>query len=203
MSDALKNRQSILANPALDGRDGVADEDRVPDVAERVQRAANGDRLAQQALFQELFPIVHKHLSFVLGFGPTVDDAVQDSMLQIHRALPSFRGESSLSTWALSIASRTAARHTARERKHRAEELEEEMRASPYGEQATHATELRLMVKALGTLSMKKRLAFVLFAILDCSAIEAGEILGVSPNTAASRFRHARQELLDNLERHV
>lgn len=196
MSGALKNRQSILANPAID-------DDRASELAERVQRAANGDRLAQQALFQALFPVIHKHLSFVLGFGPTVDDAVQDSMLQIHRALASFRGESSLTTWALAIASRTAARHTARERKHRGETLDEDMRASPYGAEATRATELRLMVKALGTLSMKKRLAFVLIAILDCSAIEAGEVLGVSPNTAASRFRHARQELLDNLERHA
>jgi DNA-directed RNA polymerase specialized sigma24 family protein len=38
-------------------------------------------------------------------------------------------------------------------------------------------------------------------AILDCSATEAGEILGTSANTAASRYRHARQELLAILER--
>lgn len=161
------------------------------------RRAVDGDRGALQALFRELFPLVHKHLSFVLGFGPLVDDAVQESMLRIHRALPGFRGESQVATWALAIASRTAARHARRERRHQGEELPAMIAESLYGhDTAAAGGELLLMVKALGRLTLKKRLAFVLFAVLDCSATEAGEVLRISPNTAASRFRHARQELL-------
>src|SRR5262245_31665252 len=83
-------------------------------------RAASGDRAALQALFTRLFPVVHKHVSFVLGFGAAVEDAVQDCMLAIHRALPGFRHQASLTTWALAIASRVAIRHARRERKHRA-----------------------------------------------------------------------------------
>ena len=203
MPGALKNRQTILASPDAAPLATTLLPQEPADRHRLVQRAANGDRAAQQAVFQELFPLVHKHLSFVLGFGPTVDDAVQDSLLRIHRALPSFRGESSLATWALAIASRTAFKHGVRERKHHGEELDEATRASPYGHsEATSSTELRLLVKALGHVSLKKRLAFVLIAILDYSANEAGDVLGVSANTAASRFRHARQELLDYLERH-
>jgi RNA polymerase sigma-70 factor (ECF subfamily) len=166
------------------------------------QRAVAGDRSALQELFRALFPLVHKHLSFVLGFSPMVEDAVQESMLGIHRALPGFRGEASIATWALAIASRTAVRHARRERRHQVEELDRAIGESIYGhDSAAGGGELVLMIKALGSLTLKKRLAFVLFAILDCSATEAGEVLGTSPNTAASRYRHARQELLAQLER--
>jgi RNA polymerase sigma-70 factor (ECF subfamily) len=164
------------------------------------QRAVAGDRSALQSLFRALFPLVHKHLSFVLGFSPLVEDAVQESMLGIHRALPRFRGEAAITTWALTIASRIAARHARRERRHQAEELDRAIADSIYGhDTAASAAEMQLLVKALGQLTVKKRLAFVLFAILDCSATEAGQVLGTSPNTAASRYRHARQELLDHL----
>lgn len=202
MSEAAKTRQTIWRDA------DTATADSSPGhPGEFVQRAAAGDRAAQQALFQELFPLIYKHLGFVLGFGPMVEDAVQDSMLQIHRALPGFRGESSVTTWALAIASRTATRHAMRERKHRSvttgavaiDELGPTLFAPA---DVAASTELRLLVKALARLTVKKRLAFVLIALLDCSATEAGEILGISPNTAASQFRHARQELLDHMERH-
>jgi RNA polymerase sigma-70 factor (ECF subfamily) len=177
------------------------------ELRELAGRAVAGDRSALQALFRELFPLVHKHLSFVLGFGALVDDAVQESMLRIHRALPGFRGEAAVATWALAIASRTAIKHAQRERRHRADDIDRTVdRAigeSLYGaDAASSGAELVLLVKALGQLTPKKRVAFVLFAILDCSATEAGEVLGTSPNTAASRYRHARQELLDHLAQH-
>jgi DNA-directed RNA polymerase specialized sigma24 family protein len=69
-------------------------------------------------------------------------------------------------------------------------------------ESTTSGIELELLIRALGRLKLKKRQAFVLMAILDYSAAEAGEILHISANTAASRCRHARQELLDHMERH-
>jgi RNA polymerase sigma-70 factor, ECF subfamily len=173
-----------------------------PDLAGLARRAVGQDRAALQVLFRALFPLVHKHLSFVLGFGPLVEDAVQESMLHIHRALPGFRGDASVATWALTIASRTAVKYARRERKHQAGELDRALAESLFGHATTtSSSELLLMVKALGRLSVKKRVAFVLFAILDCSATEAGEVLGTSPNTAASRYRHARQELLAQLER--
>ena len=168
---------------------------------ELARHAAGGDRAAMQTLFTALFPVVHKHLSFVLGFGPLVEDAVQESMLRIHRALPGFRGESSLATWALAIASRTATKHARRERRHQGASLDGIDTAIYGGEAASAGGELVLLVKALDRLHVKKRIAFVLMAILDYSAAEAGAVLGTSPNTAASRYRHARQELLAHISR--
>lgn len=52
-----------------------------------------------------------------------------------------------------------------------------------------------MLRRTLATLSPKKRDAFVLMAIFELSAEEAGRALGTFANTAASRFRHARAEL--------
>jgi RNA polymerase sigma-70 factor, ECF subfamily len=170
-----------------------------PDLQELTRRARE-DRAALRDLFAALFPRIHKHLSFLLGFSSLVDDAVQESMLQIHRALPAFRGESSVETWALAIASRTAFKQARRERKHLAESLDV-TDLGVYGpEDVVAGAEWRLLVKALGRLHIKKRIAFVVMGILEHSATEAGEILGTSANTAASRYRHARHELLEILK---
>jgi DNA-directed RNA polymerase specialized sigma24 family protein len=107
-----------------------------------------------------------------------------------------------VTTWALRIATRTAFKYARRERRHHGEDLDRAIAESVYGhDSAAAGGELAMMVKALGRLSLKKRLAFVLFAILDCSATEAGEVLEINPNTAASQFRHARQDLIEQLER--
>jgi RNA polymerase sigma-70 factor (ECF subfamily) len=169
---------------------------------EQVARAAAGDRAALQEVFARLFPVVHKHVGFLLGFGPLVEDAVQDCMLEIHRALPGFRHQASLSTWALAITSRVAIRHARGERRRRGVEVDAvELDLALYSNQDVEVDgELALLARSLGKIGFKKRVAFVLMAILECSATEAGEILGVSANTAASRFRHARQELLSLLD---
>jgi len=195
---AGKPRQNI--SPPGDRFGAATDPEQLRELA---RQAVAGDRDALQGVFAALFPLIHKHLSFVLGFGPLVEDAVQDSMLAIHRALPGFRGEASVATWALAIASRTCARYARRERKHRVADVGRAIEDALFSaDSTTSGIELELLVRALGRLKLKKRQAFVLMAILDYSASEAGEILNTSANTAASRCRHARQELLDHMERH-
>ena len=70
----------------------------IPSLVSLADRARDGDDRARATLFARLYPLVRKHVSFVLGFDPATDDAVQESMVQIFRALPKFRGESSPST---------------------------------------------------------------------------------------------------------
>jgi DNA-directed RNA polymerase specialized sigma24 family protein len=52
-----------------------------------------------------------------------------------------------------------------------------------------------MLQRALAALSPKKRDAFVLMEIFELSQEEAGRVLGVPANTAASQCRHARAEL--------
>lgn len=146
------------------------------------------------ALIAELYPVVRKHLSFLCGFHPATDDAVQESMLAIYRALPRFRGDSSPTTWALAIASRIGRRHLRRER--RLHQAPPELAPSPEGfEPLARSAELVLLIRALEALAPKKREAFILMAIFELTAKEAAAVLGTFSNTAASRYRHARSEL--------
>jgi DNA-directed RNA polymerase specialized sigma24 family protein len=58
------------------------------------------------------------------------------------------------------------------------------------------AAELAMLRRALAALTPKKRDAFVLMAIFELSAEEAGSVLDIPSNTAASQCRHARAEVL-------
>ena len=138
-----------------------------------------------------LYKSVRKQLWFRLGNGALTDDAVQESMLAIYRGLPQFRGEADPRTWAITIATRTALRMRKREARY----LYTADAGDHLATMFTDAAELMLLQRGLAQLAEKKRDAFVLMGILEMSATEAGRALGVFANTAASRFRHAREEL--------
>ena len=156
--------------------------------------AKAGESDAQTELMARLYPPIRKHIGFVMGFTAIVEDVVQESMVAIYRALPTFRGDSSPKTWALTIATRIAWKHQKHERRH-AKEISSTADLALYDLNQDAVAETVFLAKAISRLSSKKREIFVVMAILEMSAKEAAQILGISANTAASRFRHAREEL--------
>src|SRR6187401_3434568 len=72
------------------------------------QRAASGDRGAQRELFVAQRASVHHALFRILGSNRELEDLVQDAFIEIFRALPSFRGDSTLGRWCQTIAVRVA-----------------------------------------------------------------------------------------------
>lgn len=151
-----------------------------------------------EAALAELYPLVRKHLGFLLGFHSLAEDAVQESMLAIYLALPGFRGQSTRTTWALAIASRVGRRYLRREE--RLSRSPGELAPAPAGfDPPAGSAELLLLIRCLERLPPKKREAFILMAIFELSAREAAAVLGTFANTAASRYRHARNELHDLL----
>lgn len=165
---------------------------------ETLQKAQGGGREAQEEVFAYLYPLVRKHLYFVLGtrLQQGLDEATQESMLQIFRGLPKFRGDAKLATWALRIAIRQAHRYASHSRKRESVPLEDWTEVGFLSPPSVTATQL---VKLLHVIKPKKREAFVLMELFDMTAHEAGRALGVSANTAASRSRHAKIELRDAL----
>src|SRR5262245_13004257 len=75
---------------------------------ELARRAAGGDRGAQRELFVAQRAHVHHALFRILGSNRELEDLLQDAFIEIFRALPSFRGESTLSRWCQTIAIRVA-----------------------------------------------------------------------------------------------
>lgn len=167
---------------------------------DRVRRAQGGDATALTALLRDLYVAVRKHVYFVVGSGPLADDVVQESMIAIHHGLPRFRGEAHPRTWALTIAARTAVRMRRRDRRH--EPSEDLADLAVFDTDQRGAAELTMLRRALASLAPKKRDAFVLMALFELTAEEAGRALGTFTNTAGSRYRHARAELEAFLARH-
>lgn len=165
------------------------------ELAALARQAQAGDSKARRALLIELYAAVRKHIYLVIGPGAIADDAVQETMIALHRGLAGYRGDAaSPRTWALAIATRIARRLRRREARY---QLVDEgiVDTGVFDAAPAAAAELAVLQGALARLSPKKRDAFVLMAIFELSAEEAGRALGTFANTAASRFRHARAEL--------
>ncbi len=163
------------------------------------RRAADGDRSAQRELFHCQKHSVHHTLFRILGNNRELEDLVQDAFLEIFRALPSFRGDSTLSRWCQTIATRTAYLSISR-RKPQAVDLElvEDTVAhdDPDAHRVAHAREAaRRLYAALDRLDPKMRIAFAL-AVID--GLSLGEVAQLTESTIVAvktRVWRARREL--------
>jgi RNA polymerase sigma-70 factor (ECF subfamily) len=166
------------------------------ELAALARGAQAGDSAAWHALLVELYGAVRKHVYLTIGSGAIADDAVQETMIALHRGLAGFRGDTaSPRTWALAIATRVAYRLRRKEARYQLVQ-DGTVDVGVFDLAPEAAAELVTLQRALASLSPRKRDAFVLMAIFELTAEEAGGVLGTFANTAASRYRHARAELL-------
>ena len=169
----------------------MAEADRSRELA---RRARDGDASAAGELLRLLYVVVRKQIHFQIADAALAEDAVQDTMIAIHRGLAKFRGDASPRTWAIAIAVRTARKVRKRSARY-VTAGDAGLELAVFDTDATGAAELAVLQRTLARLAPKKREAFVLMGILELTAEEAGRALGTFANTAASRFRHARAEL--------
>lgn len=132
----------------------------------------------------------------VTGALQDAEDAAQETFVLAHRALPTFREESSLLTWVLRIAVRVSLESRARRRRRQGEELDEQM-AAPIDTHAEVAAreEMRRFLNALEKLPVEQRAVLGLFAFEGLSHAEIANVLGVAEGTVWSRLARARMQL--------
>jgi RNA polymerase sigma-70 factor (ECF subfamily) len=163
------------------------------------QQAAGGDRGAQRDLFHAQKHAVHHTLFRILGSNRDIEDLLQDAFVEIFRALPSFRGDSSLGTWCRTIATRVAYLAIARRKPPTVDlALVEEIVAhdAPAADRVTHAREAaRRLYAALDRIDAKQRIAFALFSIDGLSITEVAELTESSRVAVKTRIWRARREL--------
>jgi RNA polymerase sigma-70 factor, ECF subfamily len=163
--------------------------------------------LTLEGLFRQHADDVHRIVRRLLGLGATqadVDDLVQQVFLAVHRALPSFRGESKTSTWIYGIASRIVLEHLRGWRRYRVmvARLEEEpARVERPDGRLESRDELRRVWRCLMRIKPKKRVVFVLHEIEGLSGPEIAEMLAINEATVRSRLHHARRELMAALRK--
>lgn len=168
---------------------------------ELVASAAAGDHVAFNELYARYADRVFSRLTHLVGPGPDREDVLQQVFLELHRALPRFRGESTLATFLYRITVHVAYDHLRRRVRrpadHDAAALEGVMDGDSTPEVRARCREqLRQIFELLEHIKPKKRIAFVLVAVEGLSYAEAAELVGANTEAVKQRVLHARHELL-------
>lgn len=162
------------------------------------QRAANGDRPSQRALFVAQRAGVHRTLYRILGNNRDLEDLVQDAFLEIFRSLRSFRGDSSLGRWCQIITTRVAYLAISR-RKPPSVDLalvEDELGHDTHPDRVVQARiAAKRLYAALDRLDAKHRVAFALAVIDERPLAEVAELTESSRFAVKTRVWRARREL--------
>lgn len=124
------------------------------------------------------------------------DDLLQEISVAVWKALPSWRGDASLRTFAARVAHNRAIDHLAREKRAMGEELDDEHPdpdAGPLQHAQAHQRRTDLL-SAVRRLPLGQRQVVVL-ALEGFSQNEIGQSLGLEDNTVAQRLSRARRQL--------
>ena len=165
------------------------------------QAAARGDREAARAVLRLVAPSVLATVRRLIGRDhPDVDDVVQESLLAIVRALPTFRGDSSVVHFAKRIATRRAI--DCLRTLIRARRLVTSL-APP------EAVESRMVLERhrqqwrelLGNLPVAQAEALALRAVEGYSFEEISQMTKAPLDTVRSRVRLAKAALRERIER--
>lgn len=169
------------------------------DQASLEARARAGDAEALDRIVRSELPRVERLLVRILGPRHDLEDLVQTVFLETCRALPSFRGESTLSTFVGGITvhvARRAMRPTAWwKRRAPMPEHDPASPEAPLDARAMASEQLRRTRIALDRIAPKKRVAFLLWALEGMSFEQISELTGSSVSATRSQIFYAQKEL--------
>lgn len=162
-----------------------------------LQAAAHGDHVAVRWLLDTAAPVVYGYVFARVGGDEEVAaDLVQDTFLEAMRSASSFRGDSALTTWLCSIASRRLARYYESER--RQAEARRQLRVAPEPEVADDieiVAERDRVTRALGRLTPEHRHVLVLKYLDGRAVAEIAAEIGRSRVQVQSLLQRARDAL--------
>lgn len=178
-----------------------------------VLKQTDGERAAREnanprAIREQFEQLVQVHRAKALstawrllgGDQAAAEDVVQDAFLRAHRALPSFRGSSTLHTWFFRILLRQISnrrRWLALRSWWPLSNEHEWVDPSP-ASMTDHGLRRRI-VAALFELSQSQRTVFVLIHLEGFTVVETAEILGNKPGTVKSHLHRALKRLRESL----
>lgn len=173
-----------------------------PGVETRHERA--NETLADlEVVFREYHGFVWRSLLHLGIPAASVDDALQDVFLVVHRRIGHFDGRTSLRSWLYGISRRVASeyrRGTRRAIRSLAVVHDPDLEPAPTV-LADRISAADAVSKVLGSLDEDKREAFVLAEVEGMTAVEIAEALQTNVNTIYGRLRAARQRFARLLRR--
>ena len=162
---------------------------RVDELGQRRVRRLDADAFVELV---ERHDLSHRRLAFrLLGDSGRMDDVLQEAYVRAFRALPRFRGDSSLETWLYRIVYNACIDDLRRRREHETlEQWDDRLVAAP-----TEPEERLDLAAALESLPPELRAVVLLIDAEGLSYAEASEILSAPAGTIASRLNRARSHL--------
>lgn len=166
-----------------------------------IDRAARGDMGAFRSLYDRYLQRVVRHVARVLGPSPDIDDVVQEVFVQVHRALPGFRGDSRFSTWLYRLTWNVAISHRRRRRNVVDLSAVFALRLATEEWKRLEARDLcRALEATMATIPEDAREAFLLVDVEGMKLREVAELTDTSINTIAARVRRTRDKLREALD---
>lgn len=164
--------------------------------------AASGDLTATQAFLAYVWPTLSRVATGVLGARhPDLDDAVQQSMIALVRALPAFRGECHPAGYASRITLRVAlrVRRNAKRDAVRREALGQlapvDGASASVSDDGLGARRRELLRELLEDLPEEQAEALALRVVMGWTLEEVSRASGAPVNTVRSRVRLAKEAL--------
>src|SRR5262249_47798692 len=149
-------------------------------------------------IYHQLADAVYARLTRLLGPVPEREDVLQQVFIQLHRALPTYRGDAALATFVHRIAVNAAHDHLRARRRRPAvpDDGLDQLVADPPSPavRAQCREELAKLFDQLAQLSPDKRIAIVLVGVEGLSLRDAAELVSASPDAVKQRVLAARRE---------
>lgn len=175
---------------------------REPAEDEEIQRAVEGDADAWTALYRRHHPQVYRRIRLLTGSPSVAQDLTQDCFVRAMVKLPTFAGNSKLSTWLHGIATNLVRDHwrkTGNRAKKNASFGQVETLSAKgkpgMDQKVAHRQKMELVYEVLAELPETLRMAFVLRELENLSSNEVAELLETTRNNVDVRVNRARQKV--------
>ena len=169
------------------------------------ERLARGEAEAVVEAYRAHHGHVRAFAQRLVGDAMVAEDLVHEVFVALPDSMRRFEGQCSLRTWLVAIAARRAQHHVRTALRRRAAEarLALEPRDSPSrpDEVAERAELAALLNRALDTLPLDQRVAFVLCEVEERTSVEVAQMLDENDGTIRARVMLAKKKLRAELER--
>ena len=169
-----------------------------------LDRVRTGDLEGAYAqVVEETRDSLYRFLRHMLRDEEAARDVFQDTYIRVFRALSSFRGEASLTTWVLTIGRNVALNRirSAKGREDRTTSLDVLEETSPLAvDSSSESVVTRSLIAALDSLPSAQREAVLLYYVEDSPVAEIARATGRTANTIKSDLLRARKRLRAILE---
>ncbi len=156
---------------------------------------AQGREDALAALYDRFGPALFRTALLLLGSRPDAEDAVQDVFVALVRSRHGLEKVGNLRAYLFSALRHAAARRSVLRKRDRSVALTDVPEPAAAEARQTDAEQSHRLEQALQTLPVEQRELIALKLDSGLTFAEIATLLGISPNTAASRYRYALEKL--------